>query len=100
MIAAIRCACGRPKKANSMRCRACWITYSRVQSEAFFWSQIAKTNGCWEWQGAISTAGYGSYRGGYVHRIMCERFNGPIPAGYQVDHLCRNTRCVNPAHLE
>ena len=25
---------------------------------------------------------------------------GPIPEGFQIDHLCRNTRCVNPDHLE
>lgn len=25
---------------------------------------------------------------------------GPIPQGLHLDHLCRNTRCVNPDHLE
>jgi hypothetical protein len=25
---------------------------------------------------------------------------GPIPDGFEVDHLCRVTPCVNPAHLE
>jgi HNH endonuclease len=25
---------------------------------------------------------------------------GPIPAGYVLDHLCRNRPCVNPFHLE
>ena len=25
---------------------------------------------------------------------------GEIPAGRQLDHLCRNRLCVNPAHLE
>lgn len=35
-----------------------------------------------------------------VHRIMYEDFVGPIPVGLQIDHLCRNMRCVNPAHLE
>ena len=25
---------------------------------------------------------------------------GPIPDGREIDHLCRNHRCVNPDHLE
>ena len=25
---------------------------------------------------------------------------GPIPEGYDVDHLCFNSRCCNPVHLE
>lgn len=28
------------------------------------------------------------------------RWVGEIPDGYQVDHLCKQTRCVRPEHLE
>lgn len=35
-----------------------------------------------------------------AHRFAYERFVGTIPAGLQIDHLCRTRLCVNPAHLE
>ena len=36
----------------------------------------------------------------YVHRWMFERFVGPIPERYEIDHLCKNPRCVNFDHME
>lgn len=35
-----------------------------------------------------------------AHRWAYERYVGPIPEGLELDHLCRVTLCVNPAHLE
>lgn len=60
---------------------------------------------CWEWQRAISgDTGYGSlWHEGRVrgaHRVFYEDLVGPIPDGLEIDHLCRNRRCVNPGHLE
>lgn len=42
--------------------------------------------------------GYGK-RNIYAHRWSYEYFNGPIPDGLVIDHLCRNRWCVNPDHL-
>ena len=41
-------------------------------------------------------------RGGcaLAHRVYYEKAKGPIPAGMQIDHLCRVPVCVNPDHLE
>lgn len=62
-------------------------------------------NGCWIWIGTIDkVTGYGrlsvqgQMRGAHV--ASHEAHVGPIPAGHEIDHLCRVRRCVNPAHLE
>ncbi len=55
---------------------------------------------CWPWQGPIGNHGYGTGGKGLAHRIICELAHGPIPDGYEVDHLCRVKTCVNPDHLE
>jgi hypothetical protein len=64
-------------------------------------------NGCWIWQGRLDRSGYGELRlkgtpskTPLAHRISYEVFVGRIPAGYQIDHLCRVRSCVNPDHLE
>lgn len=38
--------------------------------------------------------------GRMLHRRICEALRGSIPDGLVLDHLCRNTACVNPWHLE
>lgn len=64
------------------------------------------TLGCWLWIGAHSQEGYGLFhlpnprRMVRAHRFAYEMLVGPIPAGKQLDHLCRRPSCVNPAHLE
>jgi hypothetical protein len=35
-----------------------------------------------------------------AHVVMYERHVGLVPDGLELDHLCRNTSCVNPSHLE
>lgn len=63
-------------------------------------------NGCWIWRLSRDKQGYGQYptgtRGRHkrAHRVVYERLRGPIPAGLELDHLCRVHACVNPDHLE
>lgn len=35
-----------------------------------------------------------------AHLVAYEACRGPAPAGLDIDHLCRVTRCCNPLHLE
>jgi hypothetical protein len=65
---------------------------------------------CWDWIGAMSTAGYGRISLPYggrgrpkmapAHRVWYERVFGPVPKELDMDHLCRNRACVNPYHVE
>lgn len=61
-------------------------------------------SGCWEWQRSLDVNGYGKQwhdsRMWPAHRLSFFAHKGPIPEGLVVDHLCRNTCCVNPDHLE
>lgn len=58
------------------------------------------------WTGTRDRAGYGAFRPVYgenmkkAHRFAYEAVKGPIPEGYEVDHLCRVRSCVRPDHLE
>lgn len=63
-----------------------------------------KENGCWLWNGARGNVGYGKVwvfgKTVGAHRFVYEKIRGPIPKGKHLDHLCRNSMCVNPSHLE
>ena len=73
-----------------------------------FWAKIdfSHPNGCWVWTASLTAQGRYAYftigrkKRVYAHRYAYELLVGPIPPGLQIDHLCRNTVCVNPAHLE
>ena len=59
--------------------------------------------GCWHWIGG-RRGNYGEFwfnrKNVLPHRWSYEYFVGLIPEGLELDHLCRNTSCVNPRHLE
>lgn len=64
--------------------------------------------GCWEYDGFLDKDGYPllcvTKREGnttsYVYRYYFEKWVRPIPKGMELDHLCFNRNCINPAHLQ
>lgn len=69
-----------------------------------FESQVAKTDGCWFWQGGTGKQGYGQF-GVFstvvtAYRFAYELYVGPVPRGRELHHTCGNRVCVRPDHLE
>lgn len=71
-----------------------------------FWSKVDVRSEaeCWPWLGAVTSAGYGSFRGLgrtiSAHQQAWELYHGTPPARMDLDHRCRNRLCVNPSHLQ
>ena len=84
-----------------------------------FMARVEVTDSCWFWTGLTqpwsnrpqptrrgALAGLfgvrvdGKSRKVRAHRLAHEWWVGPIPAGFEVDHLCFNPGCVRPDHLE
>lgn len=66
--------------------------------------RITVDGDCWLWD-KVSWNGYGvnvSWQGCRhpAHRTVYLAAGGIIPPGLDLDHLCRNRRCVRPAHME
>jgi hypothetical protein len=73
---------------------------------------LAKSNGrfrltkvgCWRWQGPVCDDGYArlaTKNRELVHRLTFAWYFGDPPLeGLELDHLCRDRRCINPLHLD
>ena len=95
-------------------CRACSVAKATVAAQVantkpvidrfLAFTDKRTPGGCWTWTGTLQPNGYGAFgvKGKTLraHRWSYEYFVGPIPDGMQIDHLCRNRACVNPAHME
>lgn len=67
----------------------------------FFGHVVAEdANGCWIWDKPHPETGYGQFQGSHAHRWSYEHLICDIPAGLDLDHLCRNRGCVNAYHLD
>ena len=68
---------------------------------------VDEATGCWNWLKRLQPNGYafgvnfsGNNARGAMHRTTWELVFGPVPQDLDLDHLCRNRKCVNPDHLE
>jgi hypothetical protein len=70
--------------------------------EELFWQKVEKSESCWNWIAARDRLGYGVFWNGEqmcrAHRVAVEYTTGQAPIDH-LDHICRNTSCVNPDHL-
>lgn len=80
------------------------MVLSNEEKRKRFWNKVRKTQTCWIWEGRLSIGGYGKTNFGsehyLAHRLSYELMVGKIAEGLEIDHVCRNRRCVNPDHLE
>ena len=62
-----------------------------------------KSNGCWTYMGQKSKRyaelKINGIRSG-IHRWSFLFYKGEIPENHHVDHICKNTKCWNPDHLQ
>jgi HNH endonuclease len=117
------CDCGRVTTVRgshlvSKSSRSCGCLREKVYHSAqptrrevlrFFRKITVTAEGCWEWTGAKAwSPGTKSYYGHFkyrrhlraAHGVAYRWFRGVVPDGLELDHLCRNTLCANPSHLE
>jgi hypothetical protein len=80
-----------------------------AKAERRFLDKVQVTPGpldtlCWVWTGAKTDRPYALFyfrgRNRVAHRIGYRHWVGPVPAGLELDHLCRVRLCVNWRHLE
>lgn len=79
---------------------------TRVEDVAAYIQERVRidADGCWNWLLAKNNNGYGlcfrrDWRG-LAHRFSYVHMVEAIGPEMQVDHLCMNKACINPAHLE
>ena len=98
----VSCGCHQTEQRFGTRV---YTTEQKIERKLAFWLRVNKSapNGCWEWTAGLQSS-YGtlSWEGKqwFAHRLSYIWAKGQILPGLQLDHLCRNPKCVNPEHLE
>mgnify|MGYP001578520461 CR=1 FL=1 len=87
------------------RARGVLVDDIRNVTPEIFWQHVDKSATCWLWTGPTMSSGYGLvwYKGHrwLAHRlawVLCKGVS--IDSSLELDHLCRDPKCVNPSHLD
>lgn len=73
--------------------------------ETRFFAKVNKDapGGCWQWISTAERKGYAVVwawdKVRYAHRVSWVLAGRELADGMVLDHICRNTKCVNPDHL-
>ena len=71
---------------------------------ARFWAKVDKSGDCWTWHASTDLYGYGHiwFNGKLVlaHRFSYALAYGECANNLVIDHMCHNSLCVNPLHLQ
>ena len=81
---------------------------NRIQWFINLWRGIdwSTPDDCWPWRWSVDSNGYGQlfvpehHRRFRTHQLTYRLWRGTVTDGLELDHLCRNSRCANPQHLE
>lgn len=97
--------CGREVIAQGIKAHV--RSHDPAFVEGRFWSKVDRRGAdeCWPWTGSLNPNGYGTFfpktrKPEGAHRFAYRLVVGEPPSGTELDHLCRNPSCVNPAHLD
>src|SRR6185295_1483933 len=79
----------------------------KTNTEEIFWSRVDFPDDigeCWNWNAYTNDRGYGVFCMN-MHTAHASRWSytfthGSMDEALDADHLCFNTSCVNPMHLE
>lgn len=93
----------KPESTRAAEARLLEDSELRAVIAARLSKHTVRGEGCWLWQRARNSQGYGQMavhrRTMSTHRVAYVLEHGAIPDGLLVLHRCDVRRCINPAHL-